>query len=83
MGYEDFDQLRQDPDLDAIRADSKFDPLMSRLQKVNHQNMLCHEAVVAPWVHRLSHLYLFKCAGVGSDGTTATGSNLAEKHGLH
>lgn len=40
MGYEDFDQLRQDPDLEAIRADSKFEPLMSRFQKVNRQNIL-------------------------------------------
>ncbi len=44
---------------------------------------LCHEAVAASSAHRLSHLYLFKCTGVGSDGITATGSNLAEKHGLH
>lgn len=40
MGYEDFDQLRQDPDLEALRADSKFEPLMSRFQKVNRQNIL-------------------------------------------
>jgi len=40
MGYEDFDQLRQDPDLEAIRADTKFEPLMQRFQKVTRQNML-------------------------------------------
>ena len=33
--------------------------------------------------HQVEHLYLFICTGVGPDGITATGSNLAEKHGLH
>lgn len=40
MGYENFDQVRSDPDLESLRADSKFEPLMSRFQKVTRQNML-------------------------------------------
>ena len=40
MGYEDFDQIRQDPDLEDLRKDSKFEPLLQRFQKVNRKNML-------------------------------------------
>ena len=40
MGYEDFQQIRSDPDLEALRADSKFEPLIGRFQKVNRKNVI-------------------------------------------
>lgn len=40
MGYEDFQQIRSDPDLEALRADSKFEPLIGRFQKVNRKNII-------------------------------------------
>lgn len=40
MGYEDFQQIRSDPDLQALRSDPKFEPLIGRFQKVNRKNIL-------------------------------------------
>lgn len=40
MGYEDFQQIRSDPDLEALRSDPKFEPMIGRFQKVNRKNIL-------------------------------------------
>ena len=40
MGYEDFDQIRKDPDLEGLTTDHKFEKLLQRFQKVNRKNML-------------------------------------------
>ena len=40
MGYEDFQQIRSDPDLEALRSDPKFEPLIGRFQKVTRKNIL-------------------------------------------
>lgn len=40
MGYEDFEQIRTDPDLEGLRADSKFEALIGRFQKVNRKNVI-------------------------------------------
>ena len=40
LGYEDFQQIRSDPDLAGLRADSQFEAVMGRFQKTNMKNLL-------------------------------------------
>jgi len=34
-GYEDYQQIREDPDLEAVRGDSRFQQLISKYAKSN------------------------------------------------
>ena len=40
LGYEDYQQLRTDPDLEGLRADNKFEPLLQKFQKVSRKGIL-------------------------------------------